>query len=142
MKIICFDFDGVIAHYDGWKGVDVFGKPNWDVIDAMKQLKASLNYSIIIWTTRKVTPALKAYLTRNNIPYDSINSSRHNPPGTSNKPIYHAIIDDRAIGYRGQKTAKLIRTIEHLINNGAPILSGEKVTNTAPAEQKESVCLG
>lgn len=135
MKTICFDFDGVIAHYDGWKGVDVFGKPNWDVVDAMKQLKASLNYSIIIWTTRRVTPALKAYLTRNNIPYDSINSSRHNPPGTSSKPIYHAFIDDRAIGYRGQKTAKLIRSIEHLV-------SGEQETMAAPVEQKEPVCLG
>jgi len=136
MKTICFDFDGVIAHYDGWKGVDVFGKPNWDVIDAMKQLKASLNYSIIIWTTRKVTPALKAYLIRNNIPYDSINSCKHNPPNTSQKPIYHVLVDDRAVHYRGQKTAKLIRTIEHLI------ASGTEVTETATSEQKEPVCLG
>jgi hypothetical protein len=135
MKTICFDFDGVIAHYDGWKGVDVFGKPNWDVIDAMKQLKANLDYSIIIWTTRKVTPALKAYLSRNNIPYDSINSSRHNPPMTSSKPIYHVIIDDRAIGYRGQKTSKLIRSIEHLI-------SSVEQTTATPAEKKEPVCLG
>jgi hydroxymethylpyrimidine pyrophosphatase-like HAD family hydrolase len=121
-KIICFDFDGVIAKYDGWKGADVFGAPHWDVVDAMKQLKAA-GYRIIIWTTRKVTPALKAYLQRNNVPYESINSCRHNPPGTSGKPIYHVFIDDRAIGYRGQKSAKLIRSIEHLIANGAQILA-------------------
>jgi hypothetical protein len=60
------------------------------------------------------------------VPYDSINSCKHNPPGTSQKPIYHVIIDDRAIGYRGQKAAKLIRSIEHLIANGAVILAEEK----------------
>jgi len=132
MKTICFDFDGVIAHYDGWKGVDVFGKPNWDVIDAMKQLKIK-GYHIIIWTTRKATPALKEYLTRCNVPHDTINSCKHNPPNTSQKPIYHVFIDDRAIQYRGQKTAKLIRTIEHLITNGEPILVGEGETSGAQA---------
>jgi len=145
MKTICFDFDGVIAHYDGWKGADVFGKPNWDVIDAIKQLKAK-GYHIIIWTTRKVTPALNGYLTRCKVPHDAINSCKHNPPGTSQKPIYHVFIDDRAIQYRGQKTAKLIRTIEHLIDTGAPILAGDKETKpteTVPTTQKEeAVCLG
>ncbi|MBI4707755.1 MAG: hypothetical protein HY761_07520 [Candidatus Omnitrophica bacterium] len=142
MKVIAFDFDGVIAHYEIWKGVDVFEKPNWDVIDAMKQLKAK-GYHIIIWTTRKVTPALKAYLIRNNVPYDSINSCKHNPPDTSQKPIYHVFIDDRAVQYRGQNTTKLIRTIEHLINTGAPILAEDKPVEVAPATQKEeAVCPG
>jgi len=136
VKTIAFDFDGVIAHYDGWKGVDVFGKPNWEVVEAMQMLKAA-GYHLIIWTTRKPTAALKAYLTRNKIPYDSINSCSHNPPDTSNKPIYHAFIDDRAIQYRGQKRDKLIRCIKHLIEDGAPITEGNKdepaKSETAPA---------
>jgi len=129
MKTIAFDFDGVIAKYDGWKGADVFGAPHWEVMAAMKQLKAS-GYHIIIWTTRRATAGLKAYLERNSIPYDSINSTSHNPPGTSTKPIYHVFIDDRAIQYRGQKAEKLIRSIEHLINNGPEIIVGEKATAT------------
>lgn len=131
MKTICFDFDGVIAKFSGWKGEDVFGSPNWDVVDAMKKLKID-GYRVIIWTTRRVTPALKAYLSRNNIPYESINSCRHNPPGTSLKPIYHVLIDDRAIGYRGQKSAKLVRSIEHLIVNGSPILANETKADNVP----------
>jgi adenylylsulfate kinase len=126
MKTICWDFDGVIAHYDGWQGVDVFGAPNWEAVKAMQALAAEGGYYIIIWTTRTVTPALKDYLIRNKIPYDSINSSAHNPPGTSQKPIYDVFIDDRAIHYRGQKTEKLIRSIKHLIENGAPILAEDK----------------
>jgi len=110
MKTICFDFDGVIANYDGWKGLDVFGKPNWEAVEAMQILKAA-GYHIIIWTTRKATPALKAYLARNKIPYDSINSNAHNPPDTSAKPIYHVLIDDRAIqeaaAYDGRKQERM-----------------------------------
>jgi hypothetical protein len=131
MKTICFDLDGVVMHYDGWKGRDVFGKPNWEVIQAMQMLKVA-GYRIIIWTTRNATPALKEYLARNKIPYDSINSTAHNPPGTSQKPIYHAYIDDRAIQYRGQKSEKLLRSINYLIENGAPILDEEKNGDAKP----------
>jgi hydroxymethylpyrimidine pyrophosphatase-like HAD family hydrolase len=125
LKTICFDFDGVIAKFDGWKGTDVFGAPHWDVINAMKQLKAS-GYHVIIWTTRRITPGLMAYLNRNGVPFDSINSIAHNPKGTSTKPLYHVLVDDRAIQYRGQDCKKLIKSIEHLIANGAPVLKGEE----------------
>ena len=125
MKTIAFDFDGVIAEYHGWKGIDVFGKPNPKVIKAMQKLKAK-GYHLIIWTTRQDTFALRLFLHNNEVPYDSINSTSHNPPDTSAKPIYHVFVDDRAVGYRGQKAGKLVRTIEYVIENGAHIQETEK----------------
>lgn len=122
-KTICFDFDGVIAKYDGWKGVDVFGSPNWQVVQAIKALHAK-GHHIIIWTTRTSTPALRSYLHRNKIPHHSVNSTSHNPPGTSAKPIFDLMIDDRAIGYRGQDSVKLLRTIDHELRRLGSVWKG------------------
>ena len=98
-KTIAFDFDGVIASYDGWKGFDVFGKPNRDVISVMNRLYRSGN-RVIIWTTRQDTPKLRAWLKRNKVKCHGINDASHNPPCTSCKPAYDVFIDDRAVGYR------------------------------------------
>jgi hypothetical protein len=94
--VVCFDFDGVIADYKEWLGFNVFGSPNTKIIDIMKKLRPYC--TIIIWTTRSDTPELRDYLKIFGIPYDSLNSSAHNPPCTSIKPIYDVIVDDRAIG--------------------------------------------
>ncbi len=126
-KTICFDFDGVIAKYDGWKGEDVFGSPNWKVVQAIKALHAE-GYQILIWTTRQKTAALKAYLHRNKIPHHSVNSTAHNPPRTSNKPIFDLMIDDRAIGYHGQDTEKLLRTIDHEMRRLGSVWAGNDLT--------------
>ena len=98
MKVICFDFDGVIAQYDKWEGFDVIGKPIQDVITAMQVLK-DRGYYLTIFTTRSDTPTLRKWLEDNKVPYDSLNSNSHNPPMTSHKPIYHCIVDDRALNF-------------------------------------------
>lgn len=113
-KWICFDFDGVIASYEGWKGFDVLGLPNSEVIKTIQELK-SRGYAITILTTRLDTPTMREWLKSNNVPFDSINSNAHNPPNTSQKPIYHAIIDDRAINYSNEKHEVLIENIINLI---------------------------
>lgn len=109
-KVIAFDFDGVISSYDGWKGVDVFGQPDMKVVYAMRRLHVQ-DWKIVIFTTRIETPKLRAWLKQYDVPYDSINSTKHNPPDTSIKPIYHVIVDDRAVQYRGQDTETLERDI-------------------------------
>ncbi len=113
-KWVCFDFDGVIASYDGWKGFDVLGQPNRDVIGTMQALKVK-GYCITILTTRLDTPIMRAWLKENGVSYDSINSNAHNPPNTSQKPIYHAIIDDRAINYKNQGGQELMEQIINLV---------------------------
>ncbi len=115
MKTICFDFDGVIASYDGWRGFDVLGQPNREVIELMRKLMG-MGYYIVIFTTRPATQVLENWLQANQVPYNDINRNRRNPPLTSCKPIYHVIIDDRAINYHGQNGLALEGEIEKLVS--------------------------
>ena len=96
-KTVCFDFDGVCATYDTWKGVDVFGDPIPETANLVRLLRIA-KYRCILWTTRKMTPALLEWLAHHNFIFDSINACDHNPPDTSNKPIAELYIDDR--GFR------------------------------------------
>jgi len=114
MKTIVFDFDGVIASYSGWKGFDVLGEPNYEVIKTMQHLKSE-GYRIIIFTTRPATPTLTDWLKRYTVPYDDINRNSHNPPMTSIKPIYHCYIDDRALNYKNQNSKDLILQINEIV---------------------------
>lgn len=109
-KTVCFDFDGVIASYDGWKGFDVLGVPNDEVISCMKKLKDEGHY-IVIFTTRPATPTLVKWLKDNGVPYNDINRNKHNPVMTSSKPIYHCFVDDRAVNYGGQNGEELLTQI-------------------------------
>jgi hypothetical protein len=114
MKTAVFDFDGVIATYNGWKGFDVLGEPQLVVISCMKDLKA-LGWRIVIWTTRPATPKLIEWLKHNEVPYDDINRNGHNPIMTSGKPIYHVIVDDRAVRYWGQDARILFANIMEVV---------------------------
>ena len=113
-KVVCFDFDGVLAKYDGWKGFDVIGGPIQNTIRVVCRLKEVGCY-ITIFTTRLDTPVLRKWLNDNNVPFDSINSNSHNPEHTSCKPIYHCMVDDRAIGYKQQDSDELYNQIIQMI---------------------------
>ncbi len=113
-KVVCFDLDGVLAKYDGWKGFDVIGEPIQDTIRVIRRLKEGGCF-ITIFTTRLDTPVLRKWLKDNDVPFDSINSDSHNPDHTSCKPIYHCMVDDRAIGYKQQNTDELYNQILQMI---------------------------
>lgn len=113
-KTICFDFDGVISSYDGWKGFDVFGEPNQKIIDCMKKLHAA-GYHLVIFTTRQATQKMVDWLELHDVPYHDINKNRHQPTLASNKPIYHCFVDDRAVNYHGQDTELLLKDIMSLL---------------------------
>jgi len=101
--VICIDFDGVIANYDeGWRGENVFGDPIPFASETIQKLKSD-GWYIVIFTTRQETKELREYLSKNNIPYDAINSIEHNPPNTSIKPFFDMILDDRTPHTYGKK---------------------------------------
>lgn len=101
-KTICIDFDGVLADYsEGFQGEDKFGEmvPNADNGTAILKKKG---YTIIIYTTRPVTDALKAWLKENNITYDYINENPDQPKAAEgSKLIADIYLDDRAVCFRG-----------------------------------------
>lgn len=102
MKTICIDFDGVIHDYSrGWQGVDVFDKPLQGAIEGTARLRLN-GWTIIIFTTRNDTPALRKWLEESHITYDYINYNPNQPKGSEKgKLIADVYLDDRGICFNG-----------------------------------------
>ena len=114
--VVAIDFDGCIAYYDGWRGVDVFGKILPGAIEALKAIR-SAGHRIIIWTCRQNTQALFDYLVRSGVPFDAINTNPWDKvvdptPGECRKIPADVYIDDRGVSFRGDWSK-----IPELINN-------------------------
>lgn len=102
-KVICIDFDGVIAQIDG-ENKDVPGDVVPGARDAMKVLKDE-GYTIIIHTCRKDNKMLRKWLEDNDISYDYINENPDQPDGTNKgKPMADLYVDDRAVRFSGNWT--------------------------------------
>lgn len=97
-RTIAVDFDGVIAHYDGWKGPGVLGSPRPDVVDALRTLRRE-GWKIVIHTAR-AEEEIGGYLARHQIPHDEINRNSDYPTGGV-KPVADVYWDDRAVCYSG-----------------------------------------
>lgn len=89
-NLISIDFDGVLSHYNGWKGVDVLGDPIKGAKEFILMIKNS-GFTPIIFTTRKpelIKNWLKKFefldLEVSNVKYPSI--------------VY---IDDRCVKFNG-----------------------------------------
>jgi hypothetical protein len=95
---IAVDFDGVVANYEGWKGVTVLGSPRPDVIRALITLRDE-GWKIVIHTTR-APQSIVGYLKNNKVPYDEINCNSSYRNGGC-KPVATIYWDDRALRYSG-----------------------------------------
>lgn len=103
-KTIAVDFDGVIAEYDGWKGVGILGGPRRDVVSALRTLRAE-GWKIVIHTTRG-EEEIAAYLLQHSIPHHEINrNSDYTTLG--GKPVADVYWDDRALCYSGNAVRDL-----------------------------------
>lgn len=112
MKTVAVDFDGVIAQYDGWKGVYVLGEPIEGAREFVQALR-SHGYNILIYTARcnialngyevkntsednymgryvALRKSVSDYLKKHDIPFDDIFMGQ-------GKPLADAYIDDRAV---------------------------------------------
>lgn len=111
-KTAVIDLDGVLAEYGGWKGSEHFGKPVQYAKDALTELRV-WGWRIIVWTTRGNAAAVALYLENNRIPFDVVNSTAHNPPGCSAKPIATVYIDDRS-WYDVERRFSWVRVMKRL----------------------------
>ena len=112
MKTVCVDFDGVIAFYDGCKGINHFGEPIEGAREFLQALR-SHGYNILIHTARcnvalngfEVKSAssdnylskyvalrrlLLDYMKKYDLPFDDVHMGQ-------GKPLADAYIDDRAV---------------------------------------------
>lgn len=108
---VCIDFDGVIARYNGWKGIGNFGEPLDGIGEALQALRAA-GKTIIIFTTRGEVETIQRYMESNALYYDYIN---HNPKNAlhmnDGKPIADVYVDDRALTFRGKWDAEFVEAI-------------------------------
>lgn len=108
-RVIAFDFDGVIAHYEGFIGKEDIQQPNLEVTKAMAALREQ-GCKIMIHSTRG-TEFLARYCEQFSIPVDYINSRPDKQGDNPGKPIATVYVDDRALCYRGQDAASLVSEI-------------------------------
>lgn len=93
-KTAVVDFDNTIAGYDKWRGPDVFGPPIPFARDAINEL-LEWGWRVVLFTTRNNTDRIRQWLVVHKFHDLPINSTSHNPPDTSHKPIAEVYFDDR-----------------------------------------------
>jgi hypothetical protein len=108
-RTIAFDFDGVIAKYEGFKGGQHVEQPIPQVVEAIKKLK-EIGHKILIFSTRG-DEFLKEYCDHFSIPVDYINHNPDRQGENPGKPIAFVYVDDRAVRYNGQSTDELVSEI-------------------------------
>jgi len=101
---VCVDLDGVLATYDGWKGIDHIGEPRPGAAGFMANLRQ--RYIVVVFTTRckldmggrgdgetpdTLAARVRAWLERHAIEFDDVYTGQ-------GKPFYAALVDDRAVG--------------------------------------------
>lgn len=110
LRTYAFDFDGVIAKYEGkFMSDEHTDPPNHEVIAVMRELQRR-GHSIVIFSTRSNT-TIAAYAKEHGVPYDYINENPRTPVGNPGKPRAHLYIDDHALRYTGQNAKQLLREI-------------------------------
>lgn len=101
-KTAVVDFDNTISGYDKWRGDDVFGPIVPYAKEALDELR-EWGWRVVVFTTRGNTPVVRKWLDANGLHWCELNSTKHNPPGTSHKPIGKVYFDDRDAHCVGEK---------------------------------------
>lgn len=104
-KSVCVDLDGVLAQYDGWKGVDYFGDPIRGAAAFTEALAEIAD--VVIFTTRcnpEVNKPEAVHLLVNRVRdwLDKHGFMYHHIYDGVGKPIASAYIDNKAIRVRPQ----------------------------------------
>lgn len=106
MKTVAVDLDGVLAKYDGWKGIDHVGDPVPGAKEFIEEL--CKEFSVIIYTTRcresKGIARVVGWLIEWNFPKEVTVWTE------GGKPLAVAYIDDRAVTCRPQEDSNAFRT--------------------------------
>jgi len=112
---LIFDVDGVIFEYDGWLGIDYYGKPIQEMIDCINKLYDSGKYQICIWSTR-TNPHVQGYPLHDliNMLYGKLADAgvKYHKILDEPKPLFYALIDDNSINPDRIKTMRLYNILE------------------------------
>lgn len=110
-RVFAFDFDGVIAQYEGFISKEHTGTPILEVVKAIRTLKEN-GHKILLHSTRGEA-LLRNYCAEHSIPFDYINKNPNLEGENPGKPIASVYIDDRAVRYDGQSADQLVSELEN-----------------------------
>ena len=109
-KTLCFDLDGVLAQYSGWKGeYTPIGEPVPGMREYLQELLDNGN-TIIIFTLRGAHD-VQVWADENKIPYHWININGDFYGQNTGKPFADIYVDDRAVRFNGD-VAQLAKDID------------------------------
>lgn len=117
-KTAVVDLDNTLAEYDKWRGEFHIGAPIPWAYEALSELK-EWGWQIIVFTTRGDDRRVADWLVENGFIHliDWINTTDHNPPNTSHKPIAEVYFDDRdahCVGERPYNWRKVMKRIRRI----------------------------
>jgi len=102
-KTVCLDFDGVLAYYTKWKGMEHIGEPNSEGVKLARMLYDA-GIQIVIQTCRlngqwpeqdydKQRHMLVKWLEENNVPFHMLATQK------SGKPFANCYVDDLGVHF-------------------------------------------
>jgi len=112
--IIAFDFDATLATYKRPFKFDKLGRPQKNVIEALRHFY-DRGYYILIFTGRKKTKKMEQWLKKYKVPYHGYNIQPKPMKDADNyKPMYDVLVDDKAVNQHYKYNKK---SLEELITD-------------------------
>ncbi len=110
-QTVCIDLDGVLAHYDGWRGDMHIGEPNPQAVKLVHMLRDA-DVRVLIFTCRtnrafkethygEVENAIREWLDDNGLGFCDLHTE-------GGKPFAGAYIDDRSVYFPENEGRALI----------------------------------
>jgi hypothetical protein len=119
--VICFDFDGVLNNYQGWRdeGFDVIlDKPFHDTVQSMQDIRA-MGYRVVVHSVRCAheggIKAIREWLDEHGIEVDDV---------TAHKPLACIYVDDRGYHHTNwdDTVEMLMKRRRSNIHNGVKLI--------------------
>ena len=105
--IIAYDIDDTVRPY--------YSRSCNDIQSLLRMAKEKLNAYFIVYTSNSNIDEIKEYLTKWDIPYDTINENAPFVPFKTGKIFYNILLDDKA-GLA--KAASNLKDLIYLVTNG------------------------
>ena len=115
---VAFDFDGVIHNmYDGWRDGSIYGSPNLEVIEAIKDINAE-RVPVFIFSTRSPFQVVEWWnrqkfgIEARVIEFPTFFFNDTDYIGVTSKKLPASVyVDDRAEKYVGQNKNEILRLV-------------------------------
>ena len=148
---VCVDFDGVLAQYDGWKGLDFTGQPVPGAVEFSRKLSELAD--VVVFTSRccveahreelneptrpasdlapRLVHSIRYWLEKYDFAFNEIYAGQGKPPAS-------AYIDDRAVACAPQSDPN---AFSDALERVRKLCAGNRATPARPAQDEQLAAL-